>query len=146
LRYVFLMEPVRVHLRVLGGNPLQGSDALWFTDGDCPWNLSLGQLTGDRKFDGETFLGRLWMLFLGRAGERKRNSRVRTAEAFSQDDACSKQPCLCYILYVDQCGFLCNMSSGHREGGPRSSMPWVDTCVVQTSTTRRPVPHIEEVK
>jgi hypothetical protein len=44
LRYVFLMEPVRVHLRVLGGSPLHGSDTLGFTDGDHPWNLSLGTL------------------------------------------------------------------------------------------------------
>jgi hypothetical protein len=34
-----------------------------FTDGDCQWDLSLGR-TGDGKFDGETFLGRLWMVFL----------------------------------------------------------------------------------
>ena len=51
------MEPGRVHLRVLDGNPLHGSDALGFVDGDCPWNLSLGRSTGDGKFDGETFLG-----------------------------------------------------------------------------------------
>jgi hypothetical protein len=30
--------------------------------------------------------------------------------------------CICYILYVEQWGFRCNMSSGHREGGPRSSI------------------------
>ncbi len=33
-----------------------------FMDGDCPGNLSLGQHTGDGKFDGESFLGRTWML------------------------------------------------------------------------------------
>jgi len=64
------MDPVRVRLRVLGGN--HGSDTLGFTDGDYPWNLSLGQLTGDGKFDGKTFLGGLWMFFLGGAGEGKR--------------------------------------------------------------------------
>ena len=37
-------------------------------DGNCPGNLSLGQHTGDGKFDGETFLGRTWMFFLGRGG------------------------------------------------------------------------------
>ena len=37
-----------------------------------PGNLSLGQHTGDGKFDGETFLGRTWMFFLGGAGEGKR--------------------------------------------------------------------------
>jgi hypothetical protein len=59
------MNPVHVRLRVLGGNPLHGSDALGLTDGDFPWNLSLGRHTGDGKFDGEIFLGRLWMFFLG---------------------------------------------------------------------------------
>ncbi len=34
-----------------------------FMDGDYPGNLSLGQQTGDGKFDGETFLGRTWMFF-----------------------------------------------------------------------------------
>jgi hypothetical protein len=29
----------------------------------------------------------------------------------------SKQTCLCYILYVEQWRFRCNMSSGHRERG-----------------------------
>jgi hypothetical protein len=28
---------------------------------------------------------------------------------------------VCYILYVEKWGFLSSMSSGHREGGPRSS-------------------------
>jgi hypothetical protein len=33
--------------------------------GTVPGNLSLGQHTGDGKFDGETFLGRTWMFFSG---------------------------------------------------------------------------------
>ncbi len=65
-----------VRFRVLGGNSLHGSDGLGFADGDCPWNLSLGQSTGDGKFDGEVFLGRLWMFFLVGSGEEKRNSKV----------------------------------------------------------------------
>ena len=52
------MEPARVCLRVLGGSPWHGSDALGFADGDDPWDLSLGR-TGDGKFDEETFLGEL---------------------------------------------------------------------------------------
>jgi hypothetical protein len=62
------MEPVRVRLWVLGENPLHGSDTLGFTDGDYPWNLSLGRRTGDGKFDGETFLGGLLIFFLGGRG------------------------------------------------------------------------------
>ena len=45
-----------------------------------------------------------------------------TAETFSQDDTSSKQPCLCYILYIVQWKFRCIMSSDHHEGGPRSSI------------------------
>jgi hypothetical protein len=117
------MEPVLVHLRVLGGNPVHGSDALGFTDGDCPWNLSLGQRTFDGKFDGETFLGSLWMFFFGgRVGKRKRQTTfIRVG--FHWTTCAFKRSHLCYILYVEQWGFHCNIPSG---------------------TTRRPVPHIED--
>jgi hypothetical protein len=71
------MEPARVHLRVLGGNPLHGSNELGFADGDCPWNLSLGHHTGDGKFDGETFLGRLWIFFFGGRGRGRGDSKVK---------------------------------------------------------------------
>ncbi len=80
------------------------------------FNLSLGQHTGDGKLDGETFLGRTWMFFFwGGWGRGIGIPGRRTAETFSQDDASSKQPCLCYILYIAQWKFRCNMSSGHRE-------------------------------
>jgi hypothetical protein len=65
------MEPARVRLRVLGGNPLHGSDTFGFTDGDRPWNLSLGQRTGDGKFDGESFLVRLWIFSWGDGGREE---------------------------------------------------------------------------
>jgi hypothetical protein len=45
----------------------------------------------------------------GGSGKGKRNSRSRTVEGFSQYDTSSKQVCLCYILYVDQWVFHCNM-------------------------------------
>jgi hypothetical protein len=48
-----------------------------FTDGDGPGNLFLGQRTGRWRFDEEAFSGRLWMFFLGGAGEGKRSSRAR---------------------------------------------------------------------
>ncbi len=41
------MTSTRGLLLVLGGNPLHGSDALDSRMGDCLWDLSLGQLTGD---------------------------------------------------------------------------------------------------
>jgi hypothetical protein len=71
------MASTRGRLLVLGGNPLHGSDVLGSRMGACLWDLSLGQHTGDGKLDGETFLGRTWMFFLGGAGEGKRNSRAR---------------------------------------------------------------------
>ena len=43
----FLMASTSGHLLVLGGNPLHGSDALDSRMGDCLWELSLGQRTGD---------------------------------------------------------------------------------------------------
>jgi hypothetical protein len=42
-------------LLVLGVNPFAGVRCTGDTDGDCLWDLSLGQSTGDGKFDGETF-------------------------------------------------------------------------------------------
>ena len=47
-----------------GCESFAGISCTGFTDGDCLWDLSLGRHTGDGKFDGEVFLGRLWMLFL----------------------------------------------------------------------------------
>ena len=70
-------------------------------------------------------------VFLGGAGEGKRNSRVRVAEKFSQDEWAPNIPVLCSILYVEQWRFRCSMSSDHRERGfldPRT--PWADACDV----------------
>ena len=39
----------------MGVDPCAEVRCTWITDGDCPGNLSLGQHTGDGKFDGETF-------------------------------------------------------------------------------------------
>jgi hypothetical protein len=67
--------------------------------GACLWDLSLGQRTGDGKYDGETFLGRTWMFFSGRGDEGgKWDPRARVVETFSQDDASSKQTWV-YVIY-----------------------------------------------
>jgi hypothetical protein len=72
-------------MRGVGVNPLQGSLA-GFTDGDCLWDLSLGR-TGDGKIDGETFWGRLWMVFLVRSGGGGREGvRTRQKGRVSLDD------------------------------------------------------------
>ena len=68
LRCVLLTASARGRLRVLGVDPFPEVHCTGITDGDCPGNLSLGQPTGDGKFDGETFLGRTWMFFLGKDG------------------------------------------------------------------------------
>jgi hypothetical protein len=42
------------------------------------------------------------MFFSGGGGGGEEELQGTTAETFSQDDASSKQPCLCYILYIAQ--------------------------------------------
>ena len=56
--------------------------------------------TGDGKFDGETFLGGLWMFFSwgGEGGEEELQGT--TVEAFSQDDTSSQQSCFYVIYYM----------------------------------------------
>ena len=82
------------------------------------------------RFDEEAFSGRLWMFFLGGRG-RGRGVPGRVLLRSFRRTAGSKQPILCYILYVEQWRFRCSMSSGHRERGffdPRT--PWADACDV----------------
>ncbi len=67
-----------------------------------------------------------------------------TTETFSQDDASSKQPCLCYILYISQWGFRCRACLQVITKGvldPRLS--WTDTCVVRF---RQPVDLVHILK
>ena len=105
----------------------------------------MGQHTGDGKFDGETFLGRTWMFFLGGEGEGKRNSRARNAETFSQDDASSKQPWVYVIYYMlSSGGFTAACLQTIAKGVLDPRFPWADSCSVQASTTRRPSPRIED--
>ena len=52
---MFLMTSTRGRLLVLGVDLFAGVRCTGFTDGDCLWDLSLGQRTGDGKFDGEAF-------------------------------------------------------------------------------------------
>ncbi len=85
--------------------------------GDCLWDLSLGQRTGDEKFDGETFFGWVVDFFLGgRGGKRKRQGTVSrvgrwTTRAF-------KQPhfVLFYLLHSGSFAAACLQSIAN--GGP----------------------------
>jgi hypothetical protein len=64
-------------LVVFGCESFPGVSCTGFTDGDCLWDLSLGRWTGDGKFDGQSFLGRLWMVFLGGSGGERESARTR---------------------------------------------------------------------
>ena len=144
LRCMFLMTSTHGRLLGLGGNPLHGSDELDSRMGSCLWDLSLGQHTGDGKLDGETFLGRTWMFFSGGGGGEEEELQGTTAETFSQDDASSKQPCLCYILYISEWGFRCRTCLQVIAKGvldPR--LPWPDTYVVRL---RQPVDLVHALK
>jgi len=70
---------------------------------------------------------------------------VRNAETFLAG-RCEFRTDLCvgYILYVDQWKFRCSMSSGHHEGGPRSSIALDRHVRFRASTTRRPGSRIED--
>ena len=83
---------------VLGMDPLQYFDALDLWMGACLWDLCLDKYTGDGRFDGETFLGRLLIFFLGGAGEGNRSSRVRVVEKFSQDGGLQTALFVIYII------------------------------------------------
>jgi hypothetical protein len=115
------MASTRGRFLVLGGNPFHGSDALDSRMRACLWDLSLGQHTGDGKL-GETFLGRKWMFFSGGGGGGEEKLQGTTAETFSQDDASSKQPCLCYILCISHLGFSLQYVFRPSRRGLRSSI------------------------
>ena len=93
---MFLMEPARVHWRVLGESPLHGSDTLGFTDGDCPWNLSLGTLVMGNLM-GDIF-GWVVDVFSWGAGEGKRNSRARLSRRFRRTTRVPNSPVYVYII------------------------------------------------
>jgi hypothetical protein len=112
------MVSTRGRLLVLGGNPLHGSDALDSRMGTCLWDLSLGQRTGDGRFDGETFFGWVVDFFLGgRLGEEKASGHGQQGR--SLDDERFQTDPFCFILYITQWKFRCSMSSDRHEGGPR---------------------------
>jgi hypothetical protein len=94
------MVSTRGRFLVLGGNPLYGSDALDSRMGDCLWDLSLGQHTGDGRLDGETFLGGLLIFFLGGwGGKRKRQGTVSRVGRWTTRFQTAP---FCFILYITQ--------------------------------------------
>jgi hypothetical protein len=104
-------------LKGFGCESFAGVRCTGFTDGDCLWDLSLGRCTGDGKFYGETFLGRLWMFFCeGRGGEEKESGHVQDGR-FSLDDTRCQTDQFFYIVYyiVHASGHRVVHASGHRE-------------------------------
>ena len=97
-KHAFLMASTRGRLLVLGGGPVHGSDALDSRMGSCLWDLSLG-LTGDGRLMGKHFRVGCWFFSWG-DGEGEEELQGTTAEAFFADDASSKQPSTCYLLYI----------------------------------------------
>jgi hypothetical protein len=95
LRCVFLTSSARSRLRVSGVNPCGRGD---------------GDLMRRR------FRVGCGCFFLG-GRRRGRGVPGRVLLRSFRRTAGSKQPILCYILYVEQWRFRCNMSSGHRERG-----------------------------
>jgi hypothetical protein len=102
-----------------------------------------GERTGDGRFDGETFLGGLLMLFLGGRGRGRGAPGCVLLRSFRRTAGC-KQPFLFYILYVAQWWFRCNLQ-GHRERGfldPRT--PWADASDVSGFNSPSTCSHSED--
>jgi hypothetical protein len=123
------MTSTRGRLLVLGGNPLHGSDALDSRMGTCLWDLSLGLLTGEGRFDGETFLGGLLIFFLGGRGRGRGTPGHDCRGVFAGQH--EFQTAL-FMLYTIYCAVEVSLQhvSDNRERWSRSSMPWADTCAV----------------
>ena len=94
------MVSTRGRLLVLGGNPLHGSDALDSRMGACLWDLYLDKYTGDGRFDGGSFLGRLLIFFSwgDRGGDEEPPGHVLLSH-FSEDDA-RFQTAPFFMLYI----------------------------------------------
>ena len=113
--------------------------------GTCLWDLCLDKYTGDGRFDGQAFLGRLLIFSFEGRGRGRGSVRASPAESFFAGlRALSNSP----IFYVIYCilisgGFAAAYFKSSRKV-PSTSMPWADSCDVRSSTARRPSPHIED--
>jgi hypothetical protein len=107
------------HFRVLGVNPCAGVplhlDSRMETDqGIYPWvsTLVMGNLMGRRFWVGRG------CFFLGGRGRGNGTPGSVLLRRFHRTTRVQTVLSVCYILYVEQWGFRCSMSSDHREGGP----------------------------
>jgi hypothetical protein len=92
----------------------------------------------DGKFDGETFLGRLWMVFLvGSGGGKRRRQGTSSGSVFAGRRAFLNRPIFYVVYYIlsEQWGFRFFMLQVIADGALRASRPWADTYDVEVSTT-----------
>jgi hypothetical protein len=81
-----------------GCESFAGVRCIGFSDGDCLWDLSLGQCTGDGKFDWEVFWVGCGWFFLGGGGEGDEELQDTYCSLFSQDDA--RFQTALFMLYI----------------------------------------------
>jgi hypothetical protein len=105
-----VLDGVNTHSFVgFGCESFTGVRCTGFTDGDCLWDLSLGQHTGDGKIDGETFLGRLWMVFLdGTGGGRERVRSHFSRVGFRWTTRVLNSPIFFMLYYILSSGGFMN--------------------------------------
>jgi hypothetical protein len=82
------------------------------------WDLCLDKYNGDGRSHGETFLGELWIFFLGGWGSGRGTPGHVLLSRFHRTTRVSKQSFLCCILYIDQWGFSIHHVSDNRERYP----------------------------
>jgi hypothetical protein len=116
--------------------------------GACLCDLSLGQHTGD-GIEGRRCWVERGCFFQGGAGEGGRGRGRGTPghdcrDVFGGRREFQTALFMLYIIYFVVGVSLPRMSSGHREGGPRSSISLGRHMRCSASTTRRPSPRIED--
>jgi hypothetical protein len=106
-------------------NPCVGVRCSWIPDWDCPGNLSLGRLTGEGKSDGETFLGRMWMFFLGGVG-RKRKHQGTVSRVCHWTTHVFKQPHFVIYYMLISGGFTVACLQTITKGVLDPRLPWAE--------------------
>jgi hypothetical protein len=103
---------------------------------------------GERVFFGDLLLHLLWELLFS---FRTRTVTCGTNPLFSfcttRDRPGTKTEIIILHnkwLHIEKWGFSLHHVSDYREGTPRSTRPWTDTCDVQVSTTWRLLPLTED--
>jgi hypothetical protein len=94
--------------------------------GACLWDLSLGQCTGDGRFDGETYLGGLLIFFLGGRGRGRGTPGHNCRGVFTGRREFQTTLFMLYIIYycaVEVSKFRCSMRQTIANGDPDPRCP-----------------------